>query len=267
MISADQVHSDDQMGSPLALALSGLAVDPPASLTDRIFARWCRVPGPVGDVYVAFTALGIGYARPVEVVHDDPDEFGRLYRDTFDRPLLAAAHPPAGLVPALRASRGAALRFDLTALTPFERDVLRATLRIPPGQVRPYSWIAGVIGRPHAVRAVGSALGRNPVPVLIPCHRVTRADGGLGEYVFGSAFKQRLLLAERVDLARLQDLTRERIFFLGSDSTHIVCFPTCHHARRITAAHRVGFRSLPQAVKAGYRPCLRCRPDALAPVA
>lgn len=267
MISADHVHRDDRMQSPLTVALSGLAIDPPASLTDRIFTRWCRIPGPVGHVYVAFTALGISYARPGEVVHDDPDEFRRLFRDAFGRPLLAAAHPPAGLVPALRAGRSTALTFDLSRLTPFEQAVLRATLRIPAGQVRPYSWIAGVIGKPQAVRAVGSALGRNPVPVLIPCHRVTRADGSLGEYVFGPGLKERLLRAERVDLSRLQDLTQERIFFLGSDTTHIVCFPTCHNARRITAAHRVGFRTVPEALNAGYRPCLRCRPDALAPVA
>ncbi len=64
--------------------------------------------------------------------------------------------------------------------------MLSAAALIPRGQTRPYAWVAERAGRPKAVRAVGSALGRNPVPLLIPCHRVTRSDGSLGDYVFGA---------------------------------------------------------------------------------
>ena len=69
------------------------------------------------------------------------------------------------------------LQFDLRRLSPFERDVLRKTLEIPRGEARTYGWIAREIGRPGAVRAVGSALNKNPIPLLIPCHRVVRSDG------------------------------------------------------------------------------------------
>jgi O-6-methylguanine DNA methyltransferase len=260
-------NGGNQRADALIHALSRLAANPPATLAGRIFTFWCKVPSPSGHLYVAFTGQGISYARPAEVVHDDPAGFSRLFHDAFGRPLRAADRPPAGLSSALRSGRSTALAFDLGGLTPFERDVLRATQQIPAGQTRPYAWLAGLIGRPRAVRAVGSALRRNPVPVLIPCHRVTRSDGSLGEYVFGTAVKERLLRAEHVDLGELRGLARERIFFLGSDSTHIVCFPTCHHARRITVRHRVGFRSVPEAIGAGYRPCRRCRPDALVPAA
>lgn len=70
---------------------------------------------------------------------------------------------------------------DLSALAPFSRAVLRETARIPYGETRTYGWIAQKIGRPGAARAVGQALGRNPVPLLIPCHRVV-ASAGLGGF-------------------------------------------------------------------------------------
>lgn len=85
---------------------------------------------------------------------------------------------------------------DLRGLTPFARDVLAKAAEIPFGEVRPYGWIAREIGRPAAVRAVGSALGRNPVPVIVPCHRVVRTDGDVGHYAFGRPMKLRLLELE-----------------------------------------------------------------------
>src|ERR1700692_1181255 len=80
------------------------------------------------------------------------------------------------------------LTYDLRSCTPFEAAVLRKALEIPRGQVRPYNWIAREIGRPKAMRAVGSALANNPVPILIPCHRVVRGDGKIGNYALGGAW-------------------------------------------------------------------------------
>ena len=67
-------------------------------------------------------------------------------------------------------------------MTTFEWQVLKATMAIPFGQTRSYQWVANRIGRPKAVRAVGTALRNNPYPVAIPCHRVVRSDGTLGGY-------------------------------------------------------------------------------------
>jgi O-6-methylguanine DNA methyltransferase len=189
---------------PLAPQLASLAVSPPAGLLDRVVARWVRVPGPIGDLYVASTDQGVVYVRIGEVAGDEGAVFAASFRQRFARPLLAAEEPPAGLLAALGAGRTADLGFDLRGSTEFEQAVLRTTLTIPRGQVRPYSWIAHRIGRPGAVRAVGSALGRNPVPVLIPCHRVVRADGAIGEYVFGPQVKRRLLGAEGANLEDLR---------------------------------------------------------------
>lgn len=244
----------------LTSSLAELRADPPADLLDRITARWSRVSGPTGSLYVASTEQGISYVRTGAAVHDADDEFVASFRARFRRPLLPAPKPPAGLLPALRSGKAANLAFDLSGCTEFERDVLRAAQRIPAGQVRPYGWIAHQIGRPKAVRAVGTALGHNPVPVLIPCHRVVRSDGDLGEYVFNRQTKRELLAGEGTDLAALAELAARGMHYVASDTTGIVCFPSCAAARRITPQHRQEFRSITAAERAGYRTCQLCRP-------
>src|SRR3970040_449768 len=85
---------------------------------------------------------------------------------------------------------------DLGGLPPFTRAVLRITAGIPYGEVRSYRWVAERLGKPKATRAVGNALARNPVPIIIPCHRVVRSDGSLGGYALGLGWKRRLLKLE-----------------------------------------------------------------------
>lgn len=89
-----------------------------------------------------------------------------------------------------------AAKLDLESYTPFDRKVWAATSRIPYGQTRPYSWVAKEVGSPRAYRAVGAALAKNPIPIVIPCHRVLRKDGSLGGYGGGLDMKQRLLEME-----------------------------------------------------------------------
>jgi methylated-DNA-[protein]-cysteine S-methyltransferase len=88
------------------------------------------------------------------------------------------------------------LRVDLAAVTPFQRRVLLAARRVPAGRVVSYGDIARRIGRPRASRAVGQALARNPVPIVIPCHRVVTSGGGLGGYTGGLGIKKKLLAIE-----------------------------------------------------------------------
>jgi len=89
-----------------------------------------------------------------------------------------------------------AAKLDLEGYTPFERKVWAATSRIPYGQTRPYSWVAEEVGSPRAYRAVGAALAKNPIPIVIPCHRVLRKDGSLGGYGGGLDMKRTLLEME-----------------------------------------------------------------------
>lgn len=85
---------------------------------------------------------------------------------------------------------------DFSLATPFTRDVLQATARIPYGQVRPYAWVAREIGRPRAFRAVGQALHINPLAPIVPCHRVIASDSSLGGYGGGLPMKESLLRME-----------------------------------------------------------------------
>ena len=80
--------------------------------------------------------------------------------------------------------------------TPFQQAVWKALLRIPYGETRTYGEIARALGTPHAFRAVGAANHANPIPIVIPCHRVVQSGGGLGGYGGGLALKRRLLNLE-----------------------------------------------------------------------
>lgn len=87
---------------------------------------------------------------------------------------------------------------DLTAGTDFQRRVWAALLSIAPGCTQSYAELAAAIGRPRAARAVGGACGANPIPVLVPCHRVLAASGRLGGFSGGLEWKRRLLGGEGV---------------------------------------------------------------------
>ncbi|MBF0486181.1 MAG: MGMT family protein [Candidatus Omnitrophica bacterium] len=94
-------------------------------------------------------------------------------------------------------------------LTPFEWAVLKATLDIPFGETRTYAWVAKRIGKPRAVRAVGSALRKNPYPLIIPCHRVIKSDGSLGRYAGkDTGRKKELIELEKSLKARLESVSR-----------------------------------------------------------
>jgi methylated-DNA-[protein]-cysteine S-methyltransferase len=86
---------------------------------------------------------------------------------------------------------------DISALPFFTQTVLRFIAKIPYGETRSYRWIAQKLGNPNASRAVGNALARNPLPIIIPCHRVVRADGSIGPFALGSEWKKKLLSLEK----------------------------------------------------------------------
>jgi len=88
-------------------------------------------------------------------------------------------------------------KLDLNEATPFQHEVWEAARQIPYGQTRSYAWVAGQIGKPGAARAVGQALGRNPLPIIIPCHRVLASSGRLGGFSGGLEMKKYLLTLEK----------------------------------------------------------------------
>ncbi|HSM00890.1 MAG TPA: methylated-DNA--[protein]-cysteine S-methyltransferase [Acidimicrobiia bacterium] len=247
--------------------LKSLAADAPEGLTGAVLAevgladRYAVHPGPIGDVFVAFNERGV---TAVDLAESE-DDFERRHLSTHGRPAVRVDDLPEVLARhvdnAIKEGRPGRLPVDLSGLTEFQQAVLRRAATIPRGEVRPYGWIAKEIGRPLAVRAVGSALARNPVPVIIPCHRVVRSDGTLGKYSLGADENKRVLLEmEGIDVDGLSNLAARGVRFVGSDTTHIFCHPTCRNARRITDAHRVEFHSEADAEHAGYRSCKVCRP-------
>jgi O-6-methylguanine DNA methyltransferase len=243
---------------------------PPALISGSLVAvgladGLARFDTAIGTVVVAWNGRGISM---VDAAADEAAAITRHMAIT-GRPIASGADMPAPLRRAierrLAGDRRVDVPLDLRGRAAFERTVWMKALEIPRGEVRPYSWIAAEIGRPKAVRAVGTALGHNPVPLVVPCHRVVRTDGTIGQYSLGGpAVKRRVLTSEGLDLERLERFAARGVRFLGSDTTRIVCHPTCRHARRITDAHRVAFRSLGEATAAGFRACRDCRPVGLA---
>lgn len=146
---------------------------------------------PLGPVLIARTASGIAGAW-FEGQKDHPGELEAPVR--ADDPLLARA---VAQLEAYFAGRANAfdLPLDLHG-TPFQRSVWQALLRIPAGGTRSYGEIAREIGAPRAVRAVGAAVGKNPVSVVVPCHRVIGVDGSLTGYAGGMDRKKALLALE-----------------------------------------------------------------------
>lgn len=92
------------------------------------------------------------------------------------------------------------LKIDMSEMTPFQKQVYKTCRQIPYGQVRSYWWIAVRIGNPYAMRSVGGAMAANPCPIVIPCHRVVRADNTLGGFSGGLDLKLSLLKHEGVDI-------------------------------------------------------------------
>jgi len=165
--------------------------------------KYSPLATPWGEMFVAATQGGLCYLslhrvdldllrqspplrRGIELVRDEEgfSEFGRRLRDYLQG--RKVSFPEA---------------LDLRGTTPFQQAVWKQTAAIPYGEVRSYGWLAEKIGEPRAARAVGRALALNPLPILIPCHRVVRKNGGLGGFSAGLGWKRRLLELEGVQLS------------------------------------------------------------------
>ena len=168
-----------------------------AGLLDVAYAR---MDSPLGELLVAVTPRGL-----VRVAYEDESE------DEVLEELAARVSPRVLRAP----DRTDAVRRELdtyfsqrrrTFETPldwslvrgFARGVLGATAGVPYGEVTTYSAMAAAAGSPRAYRAAGNALGSNPIPIVVPCHRVLHADGGLGGYAGGLDRKRHLLQLEGV---------------------------------------------------------------------
>ena len=151
---------------------------------------WCQARGRPEVVRIMLPQPGRSTACAMHRDYPDATLSSCLEIDHLARLILALL--------AGKAVRHSSNMLDLAALPPFQQAVLRATARIPRGQVRTYGQLAAQLGQPGAARAVGNALAANPFPLVIPCHRVIRTGGHLGGFGGGSTLKRALLALEGV---------------------------------------------------------------------
>ena len=219
--------------------------------TDRLFS----CDSPLGEVYVGMSERGVRLIGRAA----SPEGFARRYRERFGKLLSwgtdERTYSLAERVAAALAGEKVEVPADLSGTTPFQRQVLEVVKEIPRGEVRPYTWVAREAGSPKASRAVGTVMANNPVPLLIPCHRVVRNDGTTGQYAFGAGEKVGLLEGEGVPIEELAGSP-----YLATPTTGIFCHATCRNARRIKPENRRRFRSAEAATNAGFRACKVCRP-------
>ncbi|MDT5096426.1 MAG: methylated-DNA-[protein]-cysteine S-methyltransferase [Mycobacterium sp.] len=186
----DDLHSDDE-----TLARLHQRLEQDAATDELLDVAYRTVDSPVGTLLLAATAVGL-----VRVAYDVEDHDAVLTK------LAAAVSPrvlraPARLDATARqldeyfAKRRTAfdVPVDLRLAEGFRRSVIEHLRDIDYGRRQSYAEVAAAVGSPRAVRAVGTACAHNPLPVVIPCHRVVRSDGSTGQYVGGAAAKSALL--------------------------------------------------------------------------
>ncbi len=148
------------------------------------------VKSPLGALFLVFSGKTLaeirfeGEEKPSYPRGRAPEQFTKQLGDYFSGSLKEFHHP-----------------FLFLSGTDFEKKVWLALGGIPYGETRTYKWLAEEVENPKASRAVGQALSRNPIPIVVPCHRVIESDGSLGGYSGGIEIKRRLLDMEYYYLA------------------------------------------------------------------
>lgn len=171
-----------------------------ATTENLVDVAYTMMESPVGTLLLAATPVGL-----VRIAFADQEDVDSVLRDLSIRVSPRVLDSTARLRPVLRQLDGYFTRdvkrfdvqLDWRLVGPFARRVLNYTSRIPYGRASTYGEVARDIGAPNASRAVGNALGRNPIPVIIPCHRVLRSGGALGGYGGGIPRKEWLLSLEK----------------------------------------------------------------------
>jgi methylated-DNA-[protein]-cysteine S-methyltransferase len=227
----------------------------------RPVARVGVVDSPVGRLLVAESVRGLLAVQFLEVA-DAPDALAGL-KEGFDlvEDQRTAARIGREIERYMKGDMHALDRpVDLSLVrTNFQRRALMRLRRtVPPGSVITYQALAAAVGAPSGQRAIGNTMATNPVPLYVPCHRVIRSDGTIGNYGGGVPRKIKLLRAEGFSVARDHRLPASSV--MGHLVTRIFCRPQCHAAIRADPAKAVIFANSGRARSAGLRACKLCRP-------
>lgn len=198
--------------SDIAARIANLPTGPPdeavACFARRAFrdgtarVAFDRIPSPIGDLTALVTTGGL------LALAFDTDDLDRIMDAVASKVSPAIVRAPSAIGPVrswldayFEGSPPPELRLDRSLITPFQDRVLTATAAIPMGEVRTYGQVAALAGNSRAARATGRALGANPIPVVLPCHRVVAADRSLHGYA-GGLDRKRILLEHEQALTR-----------------------------------------------------------------
>jgi methylated-DNA-[protein]-cysteine S-methyltransferase len=140
----------------------------------------------------------------------------------------------------------------------FQRRALTRLREVPPGSVVTYQGLAAAIGSPSSQRAVGTTMASNPLPIYVPCHRVIKSDGKIGNYGGGVERKLTLLRAEGFAVDRGDRVGPQAVY--GHWQSRIFCRPTCSAVRRAERKKWIIFTDPERARGVGMRACKLCRP-------
>lgn len=158
--------------------------------------KYSKVHTKLGDFRIACSPNGITVIRPAK---ETARAFETAYMKRFGIRPVHQDVPGAYKQALRRAVQGQPfpqISIDWSGFTQFQQKVLKTLLKVPAGKVQSYSWLARRAGFPKAARAVGNAMANNPIPFLIPCHRIVPASGGTGNYGHGKKIKRELLIKE-----------------------------------------------------------------------
>ncbi|HTT74918.1 MAG TPA: methylated-DNA--[protein]-cysteine S-methyltransferase [Candidatus Binataceae bacterium] len=227
----------------------------------RPAARIGLIQSSVGPLFVAESdrgLLGVRFADcggDTAILHairqkfdlrDDPAAADRI-RDEIER-ALAGDHDAVANRP-----------IDYSLVTsPFQRRAFARLRQVPPGSVVTYQALAAAIGAPSGQRAVGHAMATNPIPIFVPCHRVIKSDGSIGNYGGGVERKLKLLRAEGFRVDKGNRVPSEAVY--GHWQSHIFCRPDCSAVRRSDRRKWIIFSDADRARVSGMRPCKLCCP-------
>ncbi len=251
---ADLARSLDQLERRLTDLRSRL-------LIYRIF------PSPLGHILIARSELGISMVEYLE--RGTTVQASRLSHEPGVELVKGGAELRAVCGELLEYLHGQRKRLEWPidlrlARSDFQRRVLQTTAALPYGAVVPYAGIARVIGKAAAVRAVAQALRWNPLPIVIPCHRVIGMSGDLTGYAGGKInLKRKLLSLEGIPIARgtgAVGIAPQAMYILYPGEREY-CLPTCPSFETHAPAPLTRFASREAAEAAGLSPCTTCRPD------
>jgi methylated-DNA-[protein]-cysteine S-methyltransferase len=229
-------------------------------LIRRPEARVGVIPSPIGRLLVAESNRGLATIHFLSM--DGPERTLEKLRKKFDLIENDASTRRVG-AEIDRFFKGDLSvlehRVDLSVVeSEFQRRALISLRTVPVGSVITYQGLAAAVGHPNSQRAIGTTMATNPVPIFVPCHRVIKSDGSIGNYGGGVANKLKLLRAEGFDVGR--DLRLPPRAVMGHRKTRIFCRPECSAAKRADSSRTVYFADAQSAANAGLRACKLCRP-------